>query len=64
MTSAEIYSMVCDMLLDYMKSHNPFSCDLVATNMYVYAACAFYPQADEWYLAHMGHRPNPIHCTV
>lgn len=62
MTSAEIYGMICNMLLDYLKTHNPFSCELVATHMYVYAACAFYPQSDEWYIAHMGEKPNPIQC--
>ena len=64
MTSAEIYRMICDMMLDYLRNHANGKDYMQALHMHVYAACAFYPQDDEWYLAHMGQRPAPIQCTV
>jgi hypothetical protein len=57
MTSAEIYRMICDMLGEYLSERIIWTWGETAVCMYVYAACAFYPQADDG-------KPTPIQCTV
>lgn len=52
MTSAEIYDMICEMLLEFLKTKFRFDNGETALNMYVYAACGFYPQDNEWYVEH------------
>ena len=59
MTSAEIYNIIAEMLMDCVK--HPYTMN--AVYMHVYSACAFYPQEDSWYIAHMGAGAPPIQCV-
>jgi hypothetical protein len=61
-TSAEIYSMICDMMFDFLKTKFRFDYGETALNMYAYAACGYYPQDNEWYRTH-GITQNMIQCT-
>lgn len=62
MTSAEIYGIICDMLLDFIKTKYRFDYGETAVSMYVYAACGYYPQETEWFKNH-GVLQNVIQCV-